>query len=95
MKRFIYLCTVLCTLLLSVTPVKAQKTQKNSTVTVEGIVVDENNVPMPGITVNVQEKQTDAVTDEDGKFYLRLPSGNQTSRQSTGLYAENGKIPDV
>ena len=57
MKRFIYLCTVLCTLLLSVTPVKAQKTQKNSTVTVEGIVVDENNVPMPGITVNVQEKQ--------------------------------------
>ena len=44
MKRFIYLCTVLCTLLLSVTPVKAQKTQKNSTVTVEGIVVDENNV---------------------------------------------------
>ena len=72
MKRFIYLCTVLCTLLLSVTPVKAQKTQKNSTVTVEGIVVDENNVPMPGITVNVQEKQTDAVTDEDGKFYMLL-----------------------
>ena len=69
MKRFIYLCTVLC---LSVTPVKAQKTQKNSTVTVEGIVVDENNVPMPGITVNVQEKQTDAVTDEDGKFYMLL-----------------------
>lgn len=27
---------------------------------------------MPGITVNVQEKQTDAVTDEDGKFYMLL-----------------------
>lgn len=50
----------------------SKKTQKNSTVTVEGIVVDENNVPMPGITVNVQEKQTDAVTDEDGKFYMLL-----------------------
>lgn len=72
MKRFIYLCTFLCALLLSVMPVKAQKTQKSSTVTVEGIVVDENNVPMPGITVNVQEKQTDAVTDEDGKFYMLL-----------------------
>ena len=46
MKRFIYLCTFLCALLLSVMPVKAQKTQKSSTVTVEGIVVDENNVPM-------------------------------------------------
>lgn len=44
MKRFIYLCTFLCALLLSVMPVKAQKTQKSSTVTVEGIVVDEKSL---------------------------------------------------
>lgn len=72
MSRYIYLCTLLCTLLLSVIPVKAQEVKQPSTITVEGIVVDENNAPMPGITVNVQEKQTDAVTDESGKFYMLL-----------------------
>lgn len=49
--------------------VQAQNS-KSQTVTIEGMVVDENNNPVQGVTVKVQEKRTEAVTGKDGHFYM-------------------------
>ena len=43
--------------------------------TITGIVVDEHNDPMVGVTVTVTGSTTGTATDIDGLFTLRVPSG--------------------
>lgn len=43
--------------------------------TITGIVVDEHNDPMVGVTVTVTGSTTGTTTDIDGLFTLRVPSG--------------------
>ncbi len=49
--------------------VQAQN-KKSQTVTVEGVVVDENNKPVEGVVVKVQEKRIESLTGKDGHFYM-------------------------
>lgn len=44
-------------------------------VQVSGTVVDEADMPMPGVTVTVRGTTTGTVTDGDGKFSLNAPEG--------------------
>ena len=45
---------------------------------IEGKVVDENNVPMPGVTVLLDSTQFGTSTDTAGHFVLPLPKGERT-----------------
>lgn len=47
-----------------------------SQTTAHGKVVNENNSPIPGVTVTVKNTTTATTTDEAGNFTLRLPSGS-------------------
>ena len=40
---------------------------------IHGVVVDEKNVPMPGVTVRVEGTKVGTATDNKGEFKLRLP----------------------
>lgn len=48
---------------------------QTDTRTITGIVVDENNDPMIGVTVMITGSTTGTATDIDGFFTLRVPSG--------------------
>lgn len=43
--------------------------------TIKGRVTDENNAPLTGVSVTLQGRHKAAVTDEDGKFEIAVPSG--------------------
>lgn len=43
---------------------------------VTGRVVDEKNLPMPGVSVKIKDNPGGAVTDTDGKFQLTLKKGD-------------------
>lgn len=61
---FLGLMGVMCS------PTVQAQNNKSQTVTVEGIVVDENNKPVEGVVVKVQEKRTESLTGKDGHFYM-------------------------
>ena len=46
--------------------------------TVIGTVVDDSNLPIPGVNVNVKGAKAGTLTDFDGKFTLKLTNTNQT-----------------
>lgn len=47
--------------------------------TVEGTVIDaEDETPLPGVNVTVQNTQVGALTDADGRFTIELPEGRRT-----------------
>lgn len=46
--------------------------------TVTGIVVDDSNLPIPGVNVNILGTKTGTYTDFDGKFTLNLTNSNQS-----------------
>ncbi len=47
--------------------------------TVEGTVIDaEDESPLPGVNVRVQNTQIGALTDADGQFTIELPEGRRT-----------------
>lgn len=53
------------------------KEEKNATTQnkeISGIVVDENNAPLPGTTIMIKGTQVGTATDKDGKFKLTLPN---------------------
>ena len=53
--------------------IRAVKEEKKKVYTIEGKVVDENNVPMPGVTVLLDSTQFGTSTDTAGRFVLPLP----------------------
>jgi hypothetical protein len=42
---------------------------------VRGLVTDSENNPLPGVTIRLKNAQTGTTTDIDGKFSIRLVSG--------------------
>ena len=53
--------------------IRAVKEEKKKVYTIEGKVVDENNVPMPGVTVLLDSTSFGTSTDTAGRFVLPLP----------------------
>lgn len=45
---------------------------------ITGVVKDDTQTPLPGVTVIVKGTSTGTVTDVDGKFSLNVPSGSNT-----------------
>ena len=62
---------ILC-LLLTVPSVMAQGNQDSNTVS--GVVLDEQRVPLAGVTVSIANTVLSTSTDNDGRFSLNLPS---------------------
>ncbi|MCF8357916.1 MAG: carboxypeptidase-like regulatory domain-containing protein, partial [Prolixibacteraceae bacterium] len=44
--------------------------------TVQGLITDESKTPIPGANVVVKGTTTGTVSDTEGKFTLKVPSGN-------------------
>lgn len=64
-------CLMLLLLLIS-TPLLAQERS------VSGVVVDENDFPLPGVTIQVKDQSLGTITNFDGAFELRIPSEEGT-----------------
>ncbi|HMF74000.1 MAG TPA: SusC/RagA family TonB-linked outer membrane protein, partial [Flavitalea sp.] len=47
-------------------------------VTVQGKVVDEKGLAVPGVSVKIKGTNTGAVTDQAGAYSVKLPTGNET-----------------
>lgn len=69
-KLFSRFCWVFLLLLLRYVPTIAQ------TKTVTGVVLDEANIPLPGVSVKLKNAPTTTVTSVDGKFSISVPSGS-------------------
>ncbi|KAF2516631.1 SusC/RagA family TonB-linked outer membrane protein [Flavobacterium foetidum] len=48
----------------------------------EGKILDENDLPLPGVTVSLVGSNKQGISDFDGRFYIHLPSGKHTLRVS-------------
>ncbi|WP_308991129.1 TonB-dependent receptor [Mariniflexile litorale] len=44
---------------------------------IKGIIVDENGIPLPGVSISVKDTQRGAATDFDGNFELTVPSNGK------------------
>ena len=72
LMRHAWAWLILCALLGGPTLATAQTT-------VEGTVIDaEDESPLPGVNVRVQNTQIGALTDADGQFTIELPEGRRT-----------------
>ncbi|MFC5976523.1 SusC/RagA family TonB-linked outer membrane protein [Flavobacterium salmonis] len=49
---------------------------------ITGKVLDENGLPLPGVTVSLVGGNKNGVSDFDGQFYIELPSGKHTLKVS-------------
>ena len=58
--------------------IRAAKDDKKKTYLIEGRVVDEKNIPMPGVTVMLDSTQVGTATDTAGRFVLPLPKEKAT-----------------
>nr|MBI1228849.1 SusC/RagA family TonB-linked outer membrane protein [Cytophagales bacterium] len=45
-------------------------------ITVSGTVFDENQAPLPGVSILIKNSSSGTVTDLDGKYQLSVPAGN-------------------
>lgn len=70
-------------LFLSNSPAFSQGTHK-----VSGIVSDDSNSPLPGVTILIENTTTGTVTDIDGKFSLNAESGQVLTFNMVGLESE-------
>ena len=64
--------TVICLLMYAASPVWAQ------TIRISGNVTDNNNEPLPGVSVKVKNSATGTTTDAEGKYALAVPNPNAT-----------------
>lgn len=53
------------------TPASAQETGGGKSATIKGVIVDENDAPLPGATVIIKNTQTGTSAGADGKFTLQ------------------------
>ncbi|MCE7056426.1 TonB-dependent receptor [Algoriphagus sp. AGSA1] len=68
--------------LLKTEPFQKPKDSQASSYTYSGVVLDEANEPLMGATIYIRERQTGAVTDENGAFSITLSRGAHTARIS-------------
>lgn len=54
------------------TPASAQETGGGKSATIKGVIVDENDAPLPGATVIIKNTQTGTSAGADGKFTLQV-----------------------
>ncbi|RYD89963.1 MAG: SusC/RagA family TonB-linked outer membrane protein, partial [Sphingobacteriales bacterium] len=52
--------------------------QPKQAITVTGKVVDEKNLPLPGVSVRIKGAQTGTVTNVDGVYTIEAPTGTET-----------------
>ncbi len=76
--------------LLSVTQYMLGQTQ-----TITGIVTDENNEPMIGVTVVIVGTTKGTVTNLDGSYSLQVEAGNQVQFSFVGMQSQVFTIGDV
>ncbi len=65
-----------------------------TTVTVSGIVVDENAQPIPGVGVIQQGTTNGVATDLNGRYSLNLPAGSVIEFSSIGYETEQRTVPN-
>jgi TonB-linked SusC/RagA family outer membrane protein len=71
--RLSAICLILCLTLMGwASPMFAQQAKERN---VTGTIIDENKIPMVGVTVMVLGTNTGTITDVDGKFNLKVPQG--------------------
>ncbi|HET6559249.1 MAG TPA: carboxypeptidase-like regulatory domain-containing protein, partial [Prolixibacteraceae bacterium] len=88
--RLSALCILWCLALFAWTaPTLAQQARER---TVTGSITDENNDPLPGVSIVVAETTIGTITDTDGNFSLRVPEGKNELRISFIGY-EKASVP--
>lgn len=70
---------------------KEEKT-KNTSITITGSILDENNLPLPGATIVVAETQQATTTDINGIFFIKVGAQAKTLRISFIGY-KNVELP--
>jgi TonB-dependent starch-binding outer membrane protein SusC len=55
--------------------------------TIKGVVTDEKNIPIPGVSVYLINTTTGTITDIDGKYQLDIPPGKVTGDSATIVYS--------
>lgn len=94
MKQLRLLFEVLCLALLPalVFPAEALAQGKASTIKVQGNVLDENKLPVPGAAILVKDNPTaGTVTDVNGAFSISVPTGSVLVVSCIG-YADQEKV---
>lgn len=78
-----WMTTILSLLLVFIfTSLSAQNTSSLNNKVVVGTVLDETNLPVPGVNVTIKNTKNSVTTDFDGKFKIQVPS-NTTHLQFT------------
>jgi TonB-linked SusC/RagA family outer membrane protein len=89
---------IACGQMLSAAPSTAPEPQAaeaaTSVVTATGVVVDESGEPLVGVSVSVGGKGAVGVTDMDGRFSVKVKSGQSLKFTYVGLTPETVKVPD-
>lgn len=63
-----------------------------TTRTISGIVMDENNIPLPGATVLIKGTTTGTSTDFDGKYIINAEEGDILEVSYVGYAANNNTV---
>ena len=62
-------------------------------ITVKGTITDANNIPLIGVTVQVQSTATGTVTDMDGKYMLsNVPSNGTLAISYVGMQSQSVSV---
>lgn len=64
--------------LIVISPEKGGIVANNAQVTVTGVVTDDKNELLPGVSINVKGTSIGTATNENGRFSLNVPSANDT-----------------
>lgn len=75
-------------------PVSSITTQVNPTVSVAGIVTDDQGVPLPGVTVLIKGKSIGVVTDIDGKYEIITSVGSVIKFSYVGMTTQEHTVKD-
>ena len=77
MKYIYYVCLLMVSCVLS-TIISAQNNSSTSVITIKGIVQDvDNRLPLEGVSVTDDKRNTLAVTKADGSFSVSVPAGTR------------------
>ena len=62
----------------------------NSLGSITGIVKDDDNIPLPGVSINVRD--ISVVTDSGGRFVIRIPCEKQLPEQRLTAYRKGYQL---
>lgn len=57
-------------------PVVVAQTADAATVTISGVVTDENNMPIPGVSIHEKTSKVNTTTDGEGKYSIKVNIGD-------------------